>query len=68
MPTGKVKFFSEQKGWGYIKEDGTLREVFVHYSSIIAEGFKTLAEADRVEFDVEKTAKGNKAVNVRRIV
>ncbi len=60
---GKVKWFNEQKGYGFITaEDGT--EVFVHFSAIKGEGFKTLAEGDSVSFDVEQGPKGPKAVNV----
>jgi len=60
---GTVKWFNESKGYGFItSEDGT--DVFVHYSSIQGEGFKTIAEGDKVSFDVEKGEKGPKAVNV----
>jgi len=60
---GTVKWFNESKGYGFItSEDGT--DVFVHYSSIQGEGFKTIAEGDKVSFDVEKGDKGPKAVNV----
>ncbi|MEK7307864.1 MAG: cold-shock protein [Nitrospirota bacterium] len=63
MPKGTVKWFNESKGYGFItSEDGT--DVFVHYSSIQGDGFKTLAEGDAVSFDVEKGDKGPKAVNV----
>ena len=60
---GKVKWFNEQKGYGFVTaEDGT--EVFVHFSAIKGEGFKTLAEGDSVSFDVEQGPKGPKAINV----
>jgi CspA family cold shock protein len=63
MSKGTVKWFNEAKGYGFItSEDGT--DVFVHYSSIQGDGFKTLAEGDAVSFDVEKGDKGPKAVNV----
>ncbi len=63
---GKVKWFNEQKGYGFITaDDGT--DFFVHYSGIEGDGFKTLREEDRVEFDVEKGRKGLQAVNVRVI-
>ena len=63
MAKGTVKWFNESKGYGFItSEDGT--DVFVHYSSIQGEGFKTIAEGDKVSFDVEKGEKGPKAVNV----
>ncbi len=63
MTTGTVKWFNEAKGFGFItSEDGS--DVFVHFSSIQGNGFKTLAEGDTVSFDVEKGEKGPKAVNV----
>jgi len=65
MARGKVKWFNEQKGFGFIeREDGG--DVFVHYSSITGSGFKTLQEGEEVEFDVTQGAKGPKAENVRR--
>jgi CspA family cold shock protein len=66
MAKGKVKWFNEQKGFGFIEQDnGT--DVFVHYSSLKGEGFKTLAEGDEVEFDVTQGPKGPKAENVTRV-
>jgi len=63
MPTGKVKWFNEAKGFGFIQmDDGT--DVFVHYSGIAGEGFKTLQEGQEVEFDTEQGEKGPRAVNV----
>lgn len=62
---GKVKWFQEAKGYGFILcDDGT--DVFVHYRSIMDPGFKTLKENERVEFDVEDSPKGPKATNVRK--
>jgi CspA family cold shock protein len=63
---GKVKWFNDQKGFGFIEqENGT--DVFVHHTSIQAEGFKTLAEGEAVEFDVTQGPKGPKAENVKRL-
>ena len=60
---GTVKWFNDSKGFGFITaEDGS--DVFVHHTSIQAQGFKSLAEGDQVSFDVEKGDKGLKAVNV----
>lgn len=61
--TGTVKWFNGEKGYGFIaKEDG--QDVFVHYSAIVAEGFRSLYEGQQVEFSVENTPKGLQAVNV----
>jgi CspA family cold shock protein len=62
--TGKVEFFNDQKGWGFIKQDNGSRDVFVHHSGIAGEGYKTLHEGDHVEFDVVKGQKGDQAENV----
>ena len=63
MARGKIKWFNEQKGFGFIEQEGG-PDVFVHYSSIKAEGFKTLAEGQAVEFDVTQGPKGPKAENI----
>ena len=66
MAEGTVKWFNESKGFGFITaDDGS--DVFVHYSSIQTDGFKTLAEGDKVSFDTEEGPKGPKAINVVRI-
>ena len=57
MVNGTVKWFSDKKGYGFIEEENG-EDIFVHYSSIIGDGFKTLSEGDRVIFDVEKTSRG----------
>ncbi len=64
--TGTVKWFSDQKGFGFLEQEGG-NDVFVHHSAIIAEGFRTLTEGDRVEFSVEQGQKGLAAVDVRKI-
>lgn len=65
MPNGTVKWFNETKGFGFIKaEDGA--EVFVHFSAIQSDGFKTLAEGDAVNFEVEQGPKGPRAINVTK--
>ena len=63
MAEGIVKWFSDQKGYGFIEREGE-RDVFVHHSAITGSGFKTLAEGERVTFDVEQGAKGPVAKNV----
>ncbi|MEK7330615.1 MAG: cold-shock protein, partial [Candidatus Eisenbacteria bacterium] len=60
------KWFNESKGFGFIQMDGG-EEVFVHFSAISGEGFRTLTEGDRVEFDVVEGPKGKQAANVVRI-
>lgn len=67
MPKGTVKWFNSKKGFGFIKkEDGT--DVFVHYTGVVGEGFKTLAEGDNVEFEIEDSDKGPRAIDVKIIV
>lgn len=65
MATGTVKWFNEKKGFGFITEDGG-NDVFVHYSAIKEDGFKTLAEGDKVSFEVVKGPKGPQAANVTK--
>lgn len=64
MPTGKVKWFNDAKGYGFIERGGGEPDVFVHYSSILMRGHKTLDEGAEVTFDVVKDAKGLRADNV----
>jgi CspA family cold shock protein len=66
MQTGSVKWFNDAKGFGFITQEGG-QDVFVHHTSIVAEGFRSLAEGDKVEFEVVKGPKGLQAANVRRI-
>jgi CspA family cold shock protein len=67
MPTGTVKWFNEEKGFGFITPDSGERDLFVHFSGIDGGGFKTLAEDAKVEYQEEAGDKGPKAVNVRSI-
>jgi len=64
MATGTVKWFNESKGFGFIAQDNGGDDVFVHFRAISGEGFKTLAEGQKVTFDVEKGPKGLQAANV----
>ena len=66
MANGTVKWFNDKKGFGFISQDNG-DDVFVHQTSIQGEGFRTLAEGDKVEFDVMKDAKGFKASNVVKL-
>jgi CspA family cold shock protein len=63
MATGKVKWFSAQKGYGFIELDGS-RDVFVHFSAIQSNGFRTLQEGQEVQFELLETDKGPQAANV----
>jgi len=65
MSNGKVKWFNEVKGYGFITMDDG-KDVFVHYSAIKGDGFRTLAQGEGVEFDVTEGPKGPQAVNVTR--
>ncbi|HET6361493.1 MAG TPA: cold-shock protein [Gemmatimonadota bacterium] len=66
MPTGKVKWFNDAKGYGFIqREDG--EDVFVHFTAIQSDGFKTLAEGQEVEFEVLNGQKGPQASNVLKL-
>ena len=67
MAQGTVKFFSDEKGFGFITPDEGGKDLFVHHSAIVAEGFRSLGENQRVEFDTEQDAKGPRAVNVQVI-
>lgn len=62
--TGSVKWFNETKGFGFISQDNGGADVFVHFRSIVSDGFKTLAEGQKVSFEVEQGQKGPQAANV----
>ncbi len=67
MPTGKVKWFDNKKGYGFIEIDDGSGDIFVHYADILEEGFKTLSEGDAVEFEVSDTGQTRKATQVKKV-
>ena len=67
MATGVVKWFSDEKGFGFITPDEGSKDLFVHHTSIQADGYRSLAEGARVEYESEQGDKGPKAINVRPI-
>jgi CspA family cold shock protein len=66
MATGTVKWFNDSKGFGFIEQDDGSGDVFVHYSALAGDGFKTLAEGDKVTFNAVKGPKGLQAENVQK--
>ena len=66
MNKGTVKWFNNQKGYGFISDESG-KDVFVHYSGLVMEGFKSLDEGQAVEFDVQDGEKGPQAINVKKI-
>ncbi len=67
MATGTVKWFSDQKGYGFITPDENGKDLFVHHSAIAGDGYRSLEDGARVSFDAEAGPKGPQAVNVRQI-
>ncbi|MFG2041646.1 cold-shock protein [Dactylosporangium sp. NPDC048998] len=67
MTVGTVKWFNAEKGFGFITPDGGGADLFAHYSAIVSNGFRSLDENQRVEFDVTQGAKGPQAANIRVI-
>ena len=67
MASGTVKWFNEAKGFGFITQNDGGEDVFVHFSAIAGDGFKTLAEGEALEFDVTRGPKGLQAANVRNV-
>jgi CspA family cold shock protein len=65
MPTGTVKWFSDDKGFGFITPDDGSQDVFVHHNAIVAEGFRTLDEGAKVTYELESSEKGPRAANVQ---
>jgi cold shock protein len=65
MPTGSVKWFNDDKGFGFITPDDQSKDLFVHHSAIAGDGFKSLTEGAKVSYDAEAGDKGPKAVNVK---
>ncbi len=67
MPTGTVKWFDNKKGYGFIRQADLVEDIFVHYSSIQGEGFKTLEDGESVEFELVRGPKGYQADKVMRL-
>jgi cold shock protein len=67
MTTGSVKWFSAEKGFGFITPEDGSADVFVHFSAIVGDGYRELAEGQRVEFDVTQGQKGPQASNVKAV-
>ncbi len=66
METGTVKWFNDQKGYGFVRQDGVDEDIFVHHTAIKMEGFRTLTPGEVVEFEINRDEKGMKAINVTR--
>jgi cold shock protein len=68
MATGTVKWFSDDKGFGFVTPDEPGKDLFVHHSAIAGDGYKSLAEGARVSYDTESDVKGPRAINVQQLV
>ncbi len=67
MANGTIKWFSDQKGYGFITPDDGRKDVFVHFSALQGDGFKSLAEGQKVSFDIVSGPKGDQAANVMKL-
>ena len=67
MATGTVKWFSDEKGFGFVTPDEPGKDLFVHHSAIVGDGYKSLAEGAKVSYEAEADSKGPRAVNVQTI-
>lgn len=67
MALGKVKFFNDQKGWGFVTPDDGSPDIFCHHTAIQGTGFKSLSEGQAVEFGIEQSPKGLRAINIKRL-
>jgi len=67
MPTGVVKWFNDAKGYGFITPDGGGKDVFVHHTAVVMDGFRSLPEGQKVEFEVQQGPKGPQAANVKKL-
>ncbi len=67
MPTGTVKWFSDEKGFGFITPDDGSQDVFVHHSSIVGDGYRSLDEGAKVSYETEAGEKGPRAANVEKV-
>lgn len=67
MAEGTIKWFSDQKGYGFVTPEGSGKDIFVHFSALQGEGFKTLAEGQRISFDITQGPKGEQASNVVKL-
>jgi len=67
MTKGTIKWFSDQKGYGFVTPEGGKKDVFVHFSAIQGDGFKSLREGEIVEFEITTGPKGEQASNVRKV-